>query len=469
MGVKHFFKGLSWLLVLNLLIKPAWIFLIDRQVQNIVGHESYGTYFALYNLTYVLLFVADAGLSNMLAQRLAAQQALNVRQLLRIKLLLLLCYALACTGAAALSGVTRWEILFYLVGIQALQSLFGFLRSLLTARQLFQPDAFFSVLDKILLLALCIGPVYGVLRPITILLFLQLQTLSSTVAVGCLLLFLWRKQSFSSGPATTLRSIVAWTTPFVMILLLMSTHNRLDAFLLERLHPDGAVQAGIYATAFRLLDAGNMIGYLTASFLVSFLARHQNDRRLFQQVLLLSRHGLLLMATGAVAFVLAFTPWVQAVLYHSADVNSTIIMQLCLATLPASYLTHVYGSALTATAQFRLFILVVFFFALLNVLLNLWLIPLYGARGCCLAALASQYGCGITLWLTTSRRLAVSPAIASMAAFAALALLLYFLFFYSQKLTGNVWIILTSIALPAAVLLFTQRSRVKKLFLPLYS
>ena len=59
MKTSSFFSGLSLLLLFNLLIKPVWIFLIDRPVQNAVGHEAYGTYFALFNLTYVLLFVAD--------------------------------------------------------------------------------------------------------------------------------------------------------------------------------------------------------------------------------------------------------------------------------------------------------------------------------------------------------------------------------------------------------------------------
>ena len=85
MKTKSFFGGLSLLLFLNLLIKPAWIFFIDRQVQNAVGHEAYGKYFALFNLTYVLLFAADAGLTNMLVQRVAAGAATNLRQLLVLK------------------------------------------------------------------------------------------------------------------------------------------------------------------------------------------------------------------------------------------------------------------------------------------------------------------------------------------------------------------------------------------------
>src|ERR1700759_4077564 len=92
MRSSSFFKGLSWLIVLNLLIKPAWIFFIDRQVQNIVGYEEYGKYFSLLNLSYVLFFLNDAGLSNMLNQRMANGIPVNIGQLLRLKSFLLLLY-----------------------------------------------------------------------------------------------------------------------------------------------------------------------------------------------------------------------------------------------------------------------------------------------------------------------------------------------------------------------------------------
>ena len=468
MKLQLFFKGLFSLLVLNLLIKPAWIFLIDRQVQNIVGHEAYGTYFALYNLTYVLLFVADAGLSSMLAQRLAAEERLPVRQLLRLKLLLLLLYAAVCTTIGLIAGVEQWTTLGYLILTQSLTSVFIFLRSLLTAKQYFKADAVFSVLDRTLLLALCTGPVYGLFRPITIQLFLQLQTLSMSAAVCSLFLFLAKRNAFTAGKTIAVKKLVGWIAPFVLILLFMSAHNRLDAFLLERLHPDGAAQAGIYATAYRLLDASNMIGYLTASFLVPFLSRHRSDKALVQQVLLFTRHGLLLFAAGAVAFVVVFAPWLQAILYHATDAYSSTVMRLCLAALPAYYLTHIYGSALTATAQFRPFVQLLFSALLANVLLNLWLIPQYGALGCCIAALVSQYACGIALWLAASRKLAVSVSVSSAAGYVAVAAVLVALFSFGQKLTGNVWIILSSIALLAFVCLATQRNLIKKYLFALY-
>jgi O-antigen/teichoic acid export membrane protein len=468
MEAKPFFKGLSWLLVLNLLIKPAWIFIIDRRVQNIVGHDVYGSYFALFNFTYVLLFLADAGLSNMLAQRLAAKEDSSVRQLLTVKLALLLLYAAACAGAGAATGISQWRLLGLLIAAQSLNSLFLFLRSLLQARQLFKTDALFSVLDKTLLLLLCIGPVYGLFFRMTITLFLQLQVLSTSLAVGCLFFSLLKKNAFTSGERLAAKTVIRRVTPFVLIVLLMSAHNRLDAFLLDRLHPNGAAQAGIYAMAYRLLDAANMLGYLTASFLVPFLARHQNDRKLVQQVLLVSRHGLLFASAIAVAFVVVFAPWLQSLLYHTTDAYSSRVIRLCIAVLPAYYLTHVYGSALTATAQFRAFIQVIFVSVLVNVLLNAWLIPLYGAAGCCMAALVSQYFCAFALWAIASRRLAVSPAGSSALLYPAIAILFAFSFYLGQMLTGHVWIILSSIAAVVFVLMIAQRNLLKKFLLLFY-
>jgi O-antigen/teichoic acid export membrane protein len=302
----------------------------------------------------------------------------------------------------------------------------------------------------------------------TITLFLQLQTLSTSVAVCSLAIFLLRKKAFTHGENIAVKTIAGWIAPFALLILLMSAHNRLDGFLLERLHPNGAAQAGIYAMAYRLLDACNMLGFLTASFLVPFLSRHRNNKVLVEQVLLLSRHGLLFFSAGVVAFTAVFAPWLQQVLYHSADTYSSTVIRLSLAVLPAYYLVHIYGSALTATANLRMFIQIVFLSVAANALLNLWLIPLYGALGCSIAALITHYSCGIALWVLCSRKLAIALSAGTVVLCAAMALLLGFFFYYGQKLTGNVWIILSSIALPAFVLVLTQRSFIKKLFLPFY-
>ncbi|MBB1284475.1 polysaccharide biosynthesis C-terminal domain-containing protein [Flavisolibacter sp. BT320] len=467
MKAKQFFKSLSWLLFLNLLIKPAWIFLIDRRVQNIVGHEVYGTYFALFNLTYILLFIADAGLTNMLTQRLAAQESLNIPQLLRLKFFLMGLYAVCCTAVAVFADIGTWDILLYLILIQSLISLFVFLRGLLTALQLFKTDAYFSVLDRTLLLLLCVGPVYSIFKPITMLLFLQLQTLSMSIAIGSLFIYLWRKNTFVPASKASLQKIGRWVLPFVLLILLMATHNRLDAFLLSQIHPEGALQAGIYAMAYRLLDAGNMLGYLTASFLLPFLSRNQQDTAMVQRVVLVSRHGLLLLATVALAFVFVYTSWLQNLLYHSADGFTNNVILLTMAALPAYYLIHVYGTALTSIGAIQLFIRIMLVAVVSNVALNLWLIPQYGAQGCAIAALVSQYGCGIGLWIAASKKLKIRVAAGAAVLYLLAALIFGMLFYAVQKITDNEWILFLSIVSIGCLLLLAGRNRLKKIFLPL--
>ena len=178
-----FFKGLSWLLLLNLLIKPVWIFFIDRQVQNVVGNEAYGRYFAVLNLSYVLFFLADAGLSNMLNQRVAQRSDANLRQLFKIKCVLLAMYIVVCCFVGWLTHIQQWNLFFYIVLIQALTSLFIFQRSIITAHQFFTTDAWFSVVDKFLMTLICGVILYGSFSTgMSLVLFLRIQLFCTSIA-----------------------------------------------------------------------------------------------------------------------------------------------------------------------------------------------------------------------------------------------------------------------------------------------
>jgi hypothetical protein len=71
----RFYSSLSLLVLLNAIIKPLWIFGIDRQVQNEVGVAAYGTYFSIFNLSLVLSFLLDWGLTVYYNRQLSAKDA----------------------------------------------------------------------------------------------------------------------------------------------------------------------------------------------------------------------------------------------------------------------------------------------------------------------------------------------------------------------------------------------------------
>ena len=61
---KKLIAGLFWILLLNLLIKPFWILGIETGVQNAVGPDEYGFYFAIFNLAYIFNILLDLGVTN---------------------------------------------------------------------------------------------------------------------------------------------------------------------------------------------------------------------------------------------------------------------------------------------------------------------------------------------------------------------------------------------------------------------
>lgn len=429
-----FLKSFSGLVLLNVLIKPVWIFGIDRKLQVLVGHEEYGTYFSILSLSIVLSFLADAGITNMLNRQLALQQPVHLGSLLRAKWLLVLLYGALVAIIAALSGVQRWDIVILVCAIQVGTSFLLFYRNILTGHQRFSTDAWVSVLDKLLMIVVAAPFLYPLLGPVHILLHFFLSLQVATVFTIVLIAYALNRKYLKGEEAssTSLKDILQLTLPFTVLVLLMSVHNRLDAFLLERLHPNGAYQAGVYATAYRLLDAGSTVGYLAASFLLPYVSRHMNQDALVHEIVFKLRHLLLLASIGVLAFVAVYAGWVDQLLYGISDRYHAQVLLVTIAVLPAYFLTNIYGSLLTAKGLFTPFIVVVVISVIVNIALNLvWIRPL-GALGCGMAALASQSFCAVACLVVGSKAFGLSlrlPAFLFTAGVGALLLL----FFYTGR------------------------------------
>src|SRR5690606_21336540 len=66
--------------------------------------------------------------------------------------------------------------------------------------------------------------------------------------------------------------ILKQSLPYALLILLMSFYNRMDSVMLDLMLEDGARESGLYAQGYRLLDAVNMIGFLTAGLLYPIFA-----------------------------------------------------------------------------------------------------------------------------------------------------------------------------------------------------
>lgn len=440
---KLFYRSLFLLLLLNGLIKPLWIFGIDRPLQNISGSIQYGHFFALYNITVILSFLADWGLTGFVNRQYADAPDRWYSESGRILLLksgLTFLYAMAVFFIAWVSGIKSLRLILLLILIQVFNSFFLFFRSIITARQSFNADAYFSVADKTLMLLICGMQLLlpDITGPLTIERFLWAQVISTGLVTSAALVYLqFTGFSFSFNNRFPVLTLLKELWPYALIVLLMAAHYRLDAFILERWLPDGAHQAGLYAGAYRLLDAGNMVGYLLASFLLPFIAKNRQDMFLMKETILNSRHLLLLFSLFITITVLAFAPWIQQVLYHNQDADAIRVLQYCLPALLGYSLVQIYGTVLTATGHIRLFVLVIAISVSVNLLLNLLLIPHFAALGCCYAALISQGIAGIASMWMVKKKTGIPVAPVSLLKYLLPATVLYCFLYFGETITGN--------------------------------
>lgn len=408
---KRFIGSLGLLLLLNLVIKPVWVLGIDRQVQNLTGYEAYGHYFALFSLTLVFQFLLDLGITPYFNRSVSASHNEGPElfsQAIGIKFLLGLVYSLVVLAVAWFTNAFSGTLLLLLILLQVISSFHMLLRAYLSASQKFTQDAWVSVTDKlfVIIVAGALMSYPGISGGITINQFVLIQAGGLLLAMLLAVFFLYQH-----NVALTIRPLkhfnlemLKLSFPFALNIFFMTVIMRADGFLLERLSPMKAYDAGTYASAFRLNDAVNMAGYIMASFLLPYIARHWPRRENVDDVLSLGRQFLMIPAIILAVAAPFISEQVNQLLYHSREVKTSGIINILFLCLPAYVIIQTHGTALTATGNIRVFMMISGLFATLLFIADLLLIPNYGSTGAAWVAVGIQNGFAASIYLLCSHR-----------------------------------------------------------------
>ncbi|MEM8908711.1 MAG: oligosaccharide flippase family protein, partial [Bacteroidota bacterium] len=304
---REFFINISFLIAINLLIKPFYIFGIDRVVQNTVGKEMYGIYFALFNFTYLLQIINDFGIQNYNNRNIAQHQQLLDKyfpNILVLKFFLGIAYLAVVFGVAWLLGyeIDYYPLMLVIAINQMLVALLFYLRSNISGLALYRTDSMISALDKLLMIVIC-----GYLLwwspwrtefKIEWFIYAQTITLSISMLVAFSVVYPRLKRFRLRIKPVFLLLILKESYPYALVIFLMTLYTRIDAVMIERLLPDGPSETGIYASAYRLLDAVNMIGFLFAGLLLPMFSRMIKTGESVEELL---RFSFQLIWTGAIA------------------------------------------------------------------------------------------------------------------------------------------------------------------------
>jgi O-antigen/teichoic acid export membrane protein len=398
---RKFVTNLILLLSLNLLIKPFWIFGIDRTVQNMVGDESYGMYFALFNFSLLLNILLDVGITNFNNKNIAQHNFLlkkHLSNIVGLKFMLAIVYAVFSITVATVIGwgKVQMHLLFFLIFNQFLISFTLYLRSNISGLHLFRTDSILSVLDRSLMIAICSVLLFsGYFRSqFTIEWFVYAQTVAYLLTAIITFIIVLKKSGKINIRFNPKFFVVFLrkSYPYALLILLMSFYNRIDGVMLERMLPEtiGQQQAGIYAQAFRLLDAVSMFGVMVAGLLLPIFAKMIKQREPVGQMIKLSFTFLFVTAVVVAVSSIFYCNEIMEVLYHSNTEHSSEILGILMTGFIGIVTTYVFGTLLTANGSMKQLNWMAFAGMVINVSLNLALIPEYQAFGSAYASLFTQ-------------------------------------------------------------------------------
>ena len=396
---KKFFTNLVLLIGLNVLVKPFWVFGIDRTVQNLVGAGEYGFYFSLFSFSLLLNILLDLGITNFNNREISRHPHLiqpHFTNIVGIKFSLAIFYGLIVFGLASILGYDQRQVhlLWFLVLNQFLASFFLYLRSNISGLQSFATDSLLSVLDRLIMIIICSVLLWTNIfnHQFSIEWFVYAQTIAYFISV-LIAFFLvhGRAGVFKlSFDIKFMLDILRKSYPYALLVVLMSIYYRIDSVMLERMLPGGNVEAGIYAQAFRILDAFTMFAFLFATLLLPMYSRMIRRGIPVEELTVFSLVLLMVPVTVISVILIFYKNEFMDLLYNQYTFESAPILAVLMIAHIFVSIAYITGTLLTAGGYLKELNIIAGIGLVLNVGLNILFIPEFAALGSAVASVITQ-------------------------------------------------------------------------------
>lgn len=396
---RKFVHNLLFILFVNLLVKPFWILGIDVSVQNTVGAEEYGLYYQVFSFSILLNIILDFGITNYNNRNIAQHSHMLQRYfsgVFNVKLLLGIVYMLATMLGALLIGLEHKAVyLLFILGInQFLASMILYLRSNFSGLHLFKLDGVFSVLDRLLMIIICGYLLWGNHQigqfKIEWFVYAQFAAYFTTALVSFIVVYSKAKSFKFRIDLPLFRLILKESLPFALLVLLMSFYYRLDSVMVGELYSNGKAEVGIYAQAYRIMEAFNMFGYMFAGLLLPIFARMIKENQEVSKLVNTAFNLIFLPSVGVAIISWYYSTDLMELLYDHHISESAEVFPVLMLSFVAIALTYVYGTLLTANGSLKELNYIALAGLVINFSLNFILIPKSGAFGAAIATLVTQ-------------------------------------------------------------------------------
>jgi O-antigen/teichoic acid export membrane protein len=394
---REFTINIILLLLINFLIKPAYIFGIDARVQNLVGTEAYGTYFAYFNFVFLFQFLNDPGLQNWNAQYVPKNREninFHFSNLISAKLWIGIIFFSFIYSISFITGYHKTEILLLITLNLIFSSIFMLCRNTIAGLGRYKVDSVLSALDKLLMFFIIGYMVW--LSPFKydfkIELFLYGQLVSFIVAIIIALIILLKgvKFSFHVVSLAYIKKMLLKSSPYILTALFMTIYTKMDGVMLDKMLNDNNFQAGVYATAYRFFDAANMSTFLFAGLVLPMFAANIFDKEILTELLHTAARMVLVVSVVIATVLYIFSYELIDVLLDNYSNESITVLKILSITYLIMSVSYILGALMIAKNDLRKLNLLFATGILVNFILNTIFISMSKAIGAAFATLITQ-------------------------------------------------------------------------------
>lgn len=404
---KGLFKDASWMLIarlINVVVQAAYFIIIAR----VLGAENYGSFVGVTSLASLAFPFIALGIDNVLVKEVAVNRQVfsshwgNTLLVLGINSILVISVLLLISPLIFPDNISLATVAILLVADLFCLGLLEASNKALRAVYLMDKTAILVILNTLgkLIAALCLVTFFQPQNSTNNIGVNSWATLYLISSIVISLLSLLAVNKMAGKPTLNLsriKSDVGLGIYFAIGLSASNINSDVDKTMLASMATLEAT--GIYGSAYRFINIGHVpVGAL---FNATYPRFFQQGVKGIQNCFGFAKKLLpLLIGYGIFSFLayLIFAPLIPKIL--GAEYQDAISTLRWLAILPATNGLHILAAdTLTGAGYQRVRSTVQVVTAVLNIVLNFWLIPLYSLYGAIWATLTSDSLRLITLWV----------------------------------------------------------------------
>jgi O-antigen/teichoic acid export membrane protein len=212
------------------------------------------------------------------------------------------------------------------------------------------------------------------------------------IALALVLIMGWRGKSLSKLRFDICRAktLLRDSWPLLLSGMVLMVQGRIDQIMLGQMVGD--LQVGYYSVALRMIETASMTAMmLHSSFLPSLVSAKKRSEKLYLERLE-AFYGLNIIVSLFIGVPIAiFSPWIIQILYGEAYLPSALIMSIMTIRLLFAHIGLTRGIYLLNENLLKFSALTMVIGTVVNIILNIFMIPIFLAVGATFASLISFF------------------------------------------------------------------------------